>query len=346
MTIQSLLFFDVFGNNVDVEGITNTELGLSIVSAVLNSATQAVKLYLESKAVQSNFWHYTLHCCMGRVNWIPFETQIDSLLKKKSTSISKTKSIKQVSNNNNNDSSFGQQNKLCLNYKIQYQLPIISRLLKIKNTVEYDFSSTSIRFLIAKLSVLTVKNNGIGDQSISVAEKNSTTNYNGNNTFDYKDGGFGTPSLSISFGQSLRLLSFQDILLLLRVCKNKNIELPGIDDPNVIDFENAISISQSNRRDPRLLQHARDAHGRPLLMSFCDLSLKSELRSSMTIRLINLDFDVNLTDSGNGTLLLSAFFWFFCFFSAFLFFSTLSIAILRIFSDFFDFFYFFVVDGC
>lgn len=103
-----------------------------------------------------------------------------------------------------------------------------------------------------------------------------------NETFDNSLTKFGKPILSINFGKSLRLLSFQDILLLLEICQNKNVELPNID--KIVDFKNAIEVSQAMRQDCRLLNYSRNVHGRPLLMQFADLRLHSHIHTPMMIR--------------------------------------------------------------
>ena len=109
-----------------------------------------------------------------------------------------------------------------------------------------------------------------------------------------------SPPLTIKFHKSLGLLSIQDILLLLRVCKDRNIHLPDINKLGVFDAKNAVDISTKSGNDCRLLEHARNAHGRPLLMSFADITSKHSINSNMIKLLCLQDFDVNLQDVSNG----------------------------------------------
>ena len=143
-------------------------------------------------------------------------------------------------------------------------------------------------------------------------------------------------SLTIEFHDSLRLLSVQDCLSLLKVCKNNRkckIKLPGIDGPAktrcdrstlnsisgvgtydqetthnnnnfaIINWEKAVTTSQENNTDVRLLKHGRNEHGMPIIMDFAYLEfseVEQEYHEIIINDLINQDLDINLTDTVTG----------------------------------------------
>ena len=134
-------------------------------------------------------------------------------------------------------------------------------------------------------------------QLVSAMSVLDTTSSNLNKKMDKK---IVKSRLRVKFGQSLRLLSFQDIMMLLQVCVDKNIDIPEIANMNVIDFENAISNSVSQRKDCRLLEHACDARGTPYLMTFCDFDLPTRIHCLMMFELLECDLDINLVDYASG----------------------------------------------
>lgn len=134
VTLQGLLYFEIIGNK-KVTGIASTELLISICSACLNCTIQIMKLYLESNAIKQSFVEYSLIAVMGRIAWVPFLSQIEYLAQSKN---------KQLKNNNKDKRG---KDKMIIDYDIKYNLPCITKWLGIKNSIEYDFSVTSIRFV-------------------------------------------------------------------------------------------------------------------------------------------------------------------------------------------------------
>ena len=139
---------------------------------------------------------------------------------------------------------------------------------------------------------------------LDTTSSNSTSNRKIDNDSDEPttrvDKTFEQSRLRVKFGQSLRLLSFQDIMMLLQVCVDKSIDVPEIADINVIDFDNAISNSVSQKKDCRLLEHACDARGRPYLMTFCDFDLPTRIHCLMMFELLECDLDINLVEYASG----------------------------------------------
>ena len=270
LILQGLLLSNILGDK-NLTGVSNEEFTLSIVSAIVNSIAQICRLYLESRSVDESFVQYTLTCAQGRVGWLPFEHELIELINK---------------NKYDNDL---ESNITVINYNIHYKIPLLSRIFgSLKVDMDFDFSSVTLRHLIATLSMLD----------------DSTGNNNSNNGKDT------TPQVSIIFGKSLRLLSVQDILLLLRVCKLKNVLLPDIHDVDVINWGHAIEISKEIGQDCRIIKHARNGHGKPLLSTFVDLPFDSQQKADMLQQLLKHDFDVNLQDTATGMLSFFLFFFF------------------------------------
>eukprot|EP01083_Nonionella_stella_P014862 41621_1 len=165
LTIQVLLFCNVIPGKHLID-MNQTILLTSIASASLNCVRQMIKLVLESKAVRQNVIEYSLHCVMARVGWVPFRTTIDTFR-------------------------VADRYPLSIDYNIKYAIPIVTACCGITGSMEYDFSSRTVRHLVAVLSMVE-----------------------------------GTKqSLSITFGKTLRLLTLQDLLLLLSVCQRQNIKI-------------------------------------------------------------------------------------------------------------------------
>ena len=126
--------------------------------------------------------------------------------------------------------------------------------------------------------------------------------------------------LHINFGESLHLLPFQDIISLLKTCKNDRktevIRLIGVDSDyknkggkktkkHVIDWEKSIERSASLNIDPRVTKHAINSQGKPLIMEFCDLSFENSITARknhelLLISLLKQHLDVNLREQITG----------------------------------------------
>ena len=65
MTLQALLFFNVIKGR-DLGDISDTDLILSISSAIFNSFIQLFRLRKESTAAQETFVQYSLNCITAR----------------------------------------------------------------------------------------------------------------------------------------------------------------------------------------------------------------------------------------------------------------------------------------
>eukprot|EP01083_Nonionella_stella_P177652 625049_1 len=259
LTMQGLLFWDVIPGK-HLAGIDEFILLISITSASLNCIRQIIKLILESRAVRQNVIEYSLHCVMARVGWVPFRNTIDTF---------------RIANQTQAD-----PYPLSIDFNIKYAIPCITKCCGITASMEYDFSSRTIRHLVAVLSMVEGKSK-------------------------YHDAWTDERILSIKFGKTLRLLTLQDLLLLLSVCQKQNIKILDIIEPKVFDFGTAIQMSKKMDKDCRLFQHARNAQGRPLLMVFADLALDPpEIQSKMMYRLLQYDLDVNLTDVASGESLI------------------------------------------
>eukprot|EP01083_Nonionella_stella_P142209 439559_1 len=197
---------------------------------------------------------------MARVGWVPFRNTIDTF---------------RIANQTQAD-----PYPLSIDFNIKYAIPCITKCCGITASMEYDFSSRTIRHLVAVLSMVEGKSK-------------------------YHDAWTDERILSIKFGKTLRLLTLQDLLLLLSVCQKQNIKILDIIEPKVFDFGTAIQMSKKMDKDCRLFQHARNAQGRPLLMVFADLALDPpEIQSKMMYRLLQYDLDVNLTDVASGESLI------------------------------------------
>ena len=306
VTLQSLLFFGII--DVKLVGIETSELVLSIVAALLNGIGQIWRLILESEAVEESLIEFCLYSVNGRVGWVPFVKKMELL--NKDDSILK----------------YNSDNPLEIDFKIKYDIPIITKYLHMQNSIEYDFSDVAIRYFYTICCVffgsfsypfLVVRFVFLlysfvlccFRQLVSVMSVLDTTSIKMNNNVDTEkndsqsvlaDETFYKSRLQVNFGKSLRLLSFQDIMMLLQVCVDKNINIPEIADINVIDFENAISNSVSQKKDCRLLEHACDARGRPYLMTFCDFNLPTRIHCLMMFELLECDLDINLVDYASG----------------------------------------------
>ena len=159
MIIQACLYFEWIGNK-ELTDITETDLIFSIVAAGVNSVAQLMKIYLESAAVGETFVQYVLTCIMGRVGWIPFQNQLSLLL----SEISEMNSIDTENENDDDIENIPIQSSrktlrnrtVVLDYKISYRIPIISSLIGLKPSVEFYFSSVTLRSGICAVGIVAV----------------------------------------------------------------------------------------------------------------------------------------------------------------------------------------------
>ncbi len=105
---------------------------------------------------------------------------------------------------------YDKENKLIINYKIKYRIPIITYVTgdALTQSIEYQFSENTFKSLIA-----IMKSNR---SNYNRYHKQSMHNYN---TY---------MKLQIEFGKSLQLLTVRQIVKLMQACKIKRIELPDI----------------------------------------------------------------------------------------------------------------------
>eukprot|EP01084_Bolivina_argentea_P215564 365983_1 len=274
LIIQTLLLYNLFPvKSSEISNITETDLYRSITFAVLNAVGQFFKLFIESIAVDESFVQYCLHAMMSRVGWIPFKMKIIQYFRDESSSVSAYEDNKNNNEDNKNclDKIFGvkyinptdlnSEKEITINYKIDYRMPVISYLFNIKPTLEFDFSSITIRHLIAIIE----------SQSNIDVDEDQDINYKDHDHDDDNDDNYYKPpkakSLSIKFNESLRLLGVKDIILLMNTCKKSGIKLPDIDK---IDWKQSFKISADSGNgllDPRLLSNCKDQNGNPLLIS-------------------------------------------------------------------------------
>merc|ERR1712228_449140 len=81
-TIQSFLFLRVIPG-IELTNITQSDLLISIGSAIFSSIMQVTKLYFEAGAVQESFFQYSLTCFMARIGWVPYRTKMRRVLENK-----------------------------------------------------------------------------------------------------------------------------------------------------------------------------------------------------------------------------------------------------------------------
>ena len=117
--------------------------------------------------------------------------------------------------------------------------------------------------------------------------------------------------LKIHFGKSLRLLNVQELMNLLKVCKEKRIEILNNNSEivelnskkctnNLQLWENAIDISSSQGNDIRLLSKTRDIFGKPYLHNIFNYQSVFDETKEIFYSFIKKDFDVNCSDINNG----------------------------------------------
>ena len=79
LTVNIVIVFVIFNsdNNRFSKDITITinDIILSIISALLNSTFQLLRIYFESKVCEETLTSYLMHCLMARIDFIPFKTK-------------------------------------------------------------------------------------------------------------------------------------------------------------------------------------------------------------------------------------------------------------------------------
>jgi len=110
--------------NIDTEVII-----LSLASAFVHGVLELIFLNLEAKACKTGFIHYFSICFTGRLGWVPFTNQFDS-----------------VSSGSDVD----------LNNVLDYD-NMSSSLCGAKMSVEFEFTDQTIQVLIKSLSCLPIE---------------------------------------------------------------------------------------------------------------------------------------------------------------------------------------------
>ena len=183
--VQSLIAFNIIYDYSKI-ALTNNQLYTSIIAAIFNLIFQTIQLILISNGVNETFESYALISVISRTGWVPFVQSNDNI----------------ILNNNNG----------ILNYNIEYNIPLITKIFDVKANFEHDISNITIKYLITAL--------------------------NGNNT-NIK---------IIVFGNSLRLLNIQNLILLIETCCTNNIQLSEL-----LNFNSSFDISANNNEDIRII---------------------------------------------------------------------------------------------
>ena len=287
--IQLLLLINVFGDDDSLEAanVQALDVYLSIIFAVLNSAFQILRLKLESRACNEKFNEYCLECLMARISWIPFENNIRTFLNEKR-------------DNTTNDEPNDDPNVAVtiinrpegsekIGYDIKYNCPCGIKIAgyQPRLQLQFDFSSITIQKLISTIRLSKTK----------TPEKKY---------------------LEINFGKSLRLINFQDLMMLFAACLEKNIKIIGFDNVSMVHLlSNAMNISANGGKDVRLLSNCRNSLGKPFISDLFSLEnifgtqgnshtiahnyrKQDSLLSTMFECLILNDFNLNANDIKNG----------------------------------------------
>eukprot|EP01084_Bolivina_argentea_P231860 390910_1 len=270
-SLQALLFFSVIEGR-ETSKITQKDLLISIVAAIVNSLGQVIRLYWESNAVHESLLQYSLNCIVGRVGWIPYVEQL-KIAQNDTNSDESKKRYKQVINDKD-------EIEIFINYCIEYNIPIATKCFGYKGKMEFDFSSITISHFIATLSIMSLKNDNDdneGDDSMKV--KNI--------------------KLKINFSSSLRFLSIHDIVLLFNICSERNIILPDID--SLIDWKSAILFSIKHGKDISNTTHAR-VDNEPILNAIYKSGY--DPNKKILIALLKYsDINVNLTNESGESII-------------------------------------------
>ena len=135
-------------NNPDGISLDRKIIVQSLVTAILNVCVQFLRIYFESKVVEQNFIDYSLNCITARVSWTPFKHKIDKF-REKGLMYKDFKNFKAIQ----------------LNYDIKWEIPLIKYCTKMRISVDFDFSETSLRKITNSIELLQLnnklQNNGI-----------------------------------------------------------------------------------------------------------------------------------------------------------------------------------------
>eukprot|EP01084_Bolivina_argentea_P067294 122575_1 len=294
VALQLLLFFSIAKGN-ELKNITRTDLLLSIGSALFSSFMQIFRLRAESMAVNETLVHYSLNCITARFGWVPFKDKMEQFneLQKQITDKLKKKGCLQRCT-----SCFGdtkeKETKLAIDYNLQYSLPFITKLtgflshkskiqplqvgVKLKSTdpsygtVEYDFSAKTCNTLIAQIKALDCFDSSDINQDVQI---------------------------TITFGETLRLLGVRSIISLMQACAARNIDLPDI---YKIDWKQAFK-NRGNLDDPRLFSHTFDEYDRTLLISLYLTGYNDDDYYILRSFISQFDVPVNEQDNEGNTIL-------------------------------------------
>ena len=202
-------------------GIDPSSVYISVVSALLNSVFQILKLKLESKAVDEPFFQYCSQCLMARISWIPYKHKIVSYL----------------SNTHDNN----EPKRICYNIKHSICCGMMDSF---EPKVTFDFSSMTIRQLIAiiklpskhqtKHSQALRKDKRMTDQMVVMTSLSSPHIGGTEDDYNYDDDERKQSALYIDFGKSLRLVNFEDLVSLLETCLAHNIVVSGFDSYKIL----------------------------------------------------------------------------------------------------------------
>ena len=142
---------------------------------------------------------------------------------------------------------------------------------------------------MATLSILNVQNpSGDKENDHESNDVNGIQKYSENKSINNEN------TISIKFGNSLSLLSFKELLLLFKICKNQGIVIKDLDK---IDMKNAI---RQSKHDPRLVAYARDIHEVPYLHSWYSIMPQ---QISQTIELLESGMDANIKNENKESII-------------------------------------------
>ena len=100
----------IFKDDEDVQNfVSQNEVLISAVIAVVNGSLQFARIYCEAKAVDEKFIQYALNCAISRVKWLPFERKLIALLRA-----------------GGNEDDGQDKRKKVLSYKISYDIPFFT----------------------------------------------------------------------------------------------------------------------------------------------------------------------------------------------------------------------------
>ena len=297
LIIQTLVVFEVGIFASGSTSVSRNNIYLSMGFAATNALVQGWRIKLEKNAVNETFVKYCVRCLTGRIAWIPFADEIEMLLSSPAIFL--------------RDDLYKQHPLVQgIDYRIRYDYPCcLSRIFRKKGKITFDFSDVTIKDFINMLETTQVH----------------VTHYTNLFNYDTKKARFGVGSrvridqnnrrentyiLKIDFGTSLRLLSFQNLSALFKVCKEKRIKIIGMKTGNIHNYgrshnmekdidllvKNSIEISAMNGNDTRISTLARDSFGVPYLFDMLDYQAVFENSKKIFYALIDYGFDVNIID--------------------------------------------------